>query len=101
MSDIDVRLTTNQMQLAVDLMSEVQTVLHNFMSNSTGSKPIISSFILELAQRQYHRRLTTAEPTGPEQTHLDSGIDTADISSVETPHSSRMRGSLLFRRVSS
>lgn len=34
------------------------------------------------------------EPPAMEQVHLDSGIDTADISSIETLHSSRMRGML-------
>ncbi|KAJ1522739.1 hypothetical protein ONE63_001898 [Megalurothrips usitatus] len=97
-SDIDVKLTTNQMCLIVNLLSEVQTVLLNFVSKSDGSTPLKPSFVVELAEKQYFRSLQSMPETVPlEHTPLDSGVDTADLSSIETLHSSRMRGA---RRVS-
>lgn len=97
-SDIDVKLTTNQMSLIINLFSDVQTVLLNFLSKSDGSKPLKPSFVLELAEKQYQSSVhAMSETVVSEHMHFDSGIDTADMSSIDTPHSSRIRGS---RRVS-
>lgn len=77
----------------VNLLTELQTVLLNFLLKPDGSNPVKPSFVVELAEKQYYNSLQSMpDPPTTEQVHLDSGIDTADISSIETLHSSRMRG---------
>ncbi|KAK3912926.1 Vacuolar protein sorting-associated protein 13B [Frankliniella fusca] len=97
-SDIDVTLTTNQMSLVVNLFSDVHSVLLNFLSKPEGSKVLKPLFLVELAEKQHHSGShSTTEGVALDHLLFDSGIDTGDLSSIDTPHSSRIRGS---RRVS-
>lgn len=92
-SDVDIKLTTNQMSLVVNLSNEVQAVLLNFLCRDASSKAIKPSFVLELAEKQNSSQIQLMqEALSSEYAQLDSGIDVADISSIETLQSTRLRG---------
>ena len=79
-SEVDLKLTTNQICLLMNLLSELQAVVLNFLTQPYDSKPVKPSFVVELAEKQYYNNLLSMpEPLTTEQIHLDSGIDTADI----------------------